>query len=324
MKIKTKRKLLIIDDEKELLESLKLFLSGYNFDVNTFSNIDQAIASITHNNYDLILTDIEMPIKSGIHFVEIVTEGLGVTVPILFMTGKVNVEYLTEAIRLGVADFIAKPIQPNQLLEIINHQINRSKTKLLGFELDHATINFQKSYKFYSEEYFTNSIVRYLFTEIIKNISLSAYKKNELYLVLEEVISNAFFHGLWKLTEHERNLNREALLEIIFDRQEMVNVSNLADSDFVYVEVGYKQANEMLYITVKDSGKGFNFKKYIQTIENAIDFKSLTGRGLFLINTLCEKMSFSDEGSRIDLEINTKSGNEKTKLSNNKSNEAVI
>ena len=304
MILKNASKLLIIDDERELLDSLKLSLERYNFTVTICSNTKQALEEIRKEQFDLVLIDIEMPITSGLDFITTLKKSFDVSIPIVIMSGKPKTEYLTEAIRLEVADFISKPINTSELIDAIITQIRKSKRKSLGYELSSSLSSFTKTFIFYSDDFFHNSISYFLHADIIRNFDISLIKKNELFLILDEVIANAFIHGLWNLSPKERNLEKEAL----------INLAKLKSNEFkkqknrpcVAVKITRKKHN-MIQIITKDSGKGFNYTKYLSEKNNKItDLNSSTGRGLALIATLSEKVAFNDDGSQIKILFKTK------------------
>ena len=300
MNSKLVRNLLIIDDEKDLLESLKLFLESSGFDVTTCLTVDQATNALKHKDFDLVLTDIEMPIQTGLDFIEIQFEVYGLTTPVIVMSGKANMVYLTEALRLGVSDFVTKPIQPNLLLDIIRNRIKKNKRKNLDFDLDHSLMNFNKSFIFYPEDYIYNSVVGYLFSEIQKNIKLNPYKKNEVYLILEEAISNAFLHGIWQLTLEERLSDKETLEKTLLQRELEANDSIKRG---VFVEFLFNRVTEKMTMIIKDTGAGFNYEQFLAQIDSTMESRQFSGRGIFLMYTLSEKLLYHDGGSKIEIII---------------------
>ena len=309
MNSKHVRNLLIIDDEKDLLESLKLFLESSGFSVTTCLTVDQATNALKHKDFDLVITDIEMPIQTGLDFIEVQFEVYGLTTPVIVMSGKANMGYLTEALRLGVSDFVTKPIQPNLLLDIIRSRIKKNKRKNLDFDLENSQMTFNKSFVFYPSDYIYNSIVGYLFAEIQKNIKLNPYKKNEVYLVLEEAISNAFLHGIWQLTPEERLSDRETLEKVLQKKEEEAKNKKKRG---VFVEFNFSRVTEKMTILVKDTGEGFNYDQFLSQIDSAMESRKLSGRGIFLIHTLSEKLIYHDGGSKIEIIIDVSNKNEKT------------
>jgi DNA-binding response OmpR family regulator len=297
-------KLLIVDDTRELLESLKDILEQFGFVITLCNNVDIAVNAIKKDFYDLVLTDIEMPVKTGLDLIKILREGLDLSIPIIIMTGRATTEYLAEAIKVGASDFIPKPINTKALLQIINNQITKAKRLKLDFNLTHSLQTFKKTYTFQPKEFLENSIVEFLNTEIKKNFELNAVKRNEIYLILEEMITNAFVHGLWSLSKQERQLDKPAQYKIINEKQ-----NNTLENTFVNVCFEFKKESKELIIIVKDSGKGFDFKRLFEkNFNNLLDSTIPTGRGLFLIKTLTKSLTFYDNGTKLKAVIDLNNG----------------
>lgn len=112
-----KYKLLIAEDDTLLLRTIGFFLEKKGYEVLLVSEGKEAIASIREQNFDLIITDLNMPFASGMEIISIVRNELKRDTPIIMLTsvGVENTEL--EAFKTGVNEFIAKPFSP-QVLEI--------------------------------------------------------------------------------------------------------------------------------------------------------------------------------------------------------------
>jgi len=295
MTIAAKHKLLIIDDEVELLHSLKLSFERENFYVRTCSNVPLALDTIKKEPFDLILTDIEMPIKSGLDFIATLQKSYDISIPIIIMSGKTKIDYLTAAIKLGVVDFISKPINPVELKKVLAMQIYKNKQRRKDFDLKHTIESFSKTFTFTPDDYFHNSISNFLHVEVQKNLNVNLSTNNEIFLILDEAISNAFLHGVWNLSNEERILNKETLIEL-------TKTKKLKKKPVVKVTIEYLKAKNMLRFTVKDTGVGFDYDKYLGMSDVVlINHEASTGRGLSFITALSEKVAFHDGGSMIEI-----------------------
>ena len=119
-----KKKLLVVDDEREFSESLRLYLEMEDFDVDVVNNPDKAIDLVKENQYNLIISDILMPEMDG-YQLRRALRSIEATkkVPIIFLTAKeADVESLKE-IHDGATSFIMKPFEHTLLLEEIKHLI---------------------------------------------------------------------------------------------------------------------------------------------------------------------------------------------------------
>ncbi|MBO8130564.1 MAG: response regulator [Candidatus Marinimicrobia bacterium] len=112
-------KVLIIDDEKLILDQLKFFLSekGYNVEVTDDSKV--AMSMIEEKNFDIILTDLVMPHFTGMDIVKKLKD-LNKDSQVIIITGFATTDSAIEAIKYGVYDYIRKPFNLKELLVVLN------------------------------------------------------------------------------------------------------------------------------------------------------------------------------------------------------------
>lgn len=120
-------KVLVVDDEPDIVEILSYNLKKENYIVFTANSGVEAIASTEKNHPDLIIMDIRMPGISGIEACRIIKhDDLIKDIPILFLTADSD-EYTTmNAIDAGGDHFITKPIRPAILLGMIKELIQKA------------------------------------------------------------------------------------------------------------------------------------------------------------------------------------------------------
>ncbi len=103
-------KILIIDDEQQLRRVIELHLAKEGNKVVTCANGQEGLRRIEDENFDLIVTDLQMPKMGGIELLEALRES-GNETPIMIMTAFGSVETAVEAMKLGAADYLTKPLQ---------------------------------------------------------------------------------------------------------------------------------------------------------------------------------------------------------------------
>jgi len=113
-------RIILAEDNDILRKSLSFFLESKGFDVDQFSDGKDALEAIEKNNYDLILTDINMPGISGMEITQYVRETINSDVPIIILTSSGVEQTELDSFDLGANEFIAKPISPAVLLVRIN------------------------------------------------------------------------------------------------------------------------------------------------------------------------------------------------------------
>ena len=110
------RKILLVDDEVDILEFLKYNLELENFEVMVSPNGKDALKKISQNP-DLIVLDIMMPEMDGFElYQKIKSEKHSQDIPIIFLTAKSGETDEIKGLNLGASDYIQKPISPKKLI----------------------------------------------------------------------------------------------------------------------------------------------------------------------------------------------------------------
>jgi len=120
-----KSKILVIDDEKRMCDSIKVLLSNIGYDVDTAENGRLGIEKLESNKYDLVITDLMMPELDGFAVMKYIKENCKNTL-VIVITGYASVESAVRAIRSGAYDYILKPFD----FEIIKISVERAWDKL--------------------------------------------------------------------------------------------------------------------------------------------------------------------------------------------------
>lgn len=118
-------KILVIDDEKSIRNTLKEVLEYEKFSVDLAIDGIEGIELAKSNDYDIILCDIKMPGMDGIEVLEEISK-LGKEAQVIMISGHGNVENAVEAIKKGAYDFIEKPLDLNRILITIRNAVDKS------------------------------------------------------------------------------------------------------------------------------------------------------------------------------------------------------
>lgn len=120
-----KSKILVIDDEKRMCDSIKVLLSNIGYEVDTAENGRTGIDRLKSNQYGLVITDLMMPELDGFAVMKYIKENCSNTL-VIVITGYASVESAVRAIRSGAYDYILKPFD----FEIIKISVERAWDKL--------------------------------------------------------------------------------------------------------------------------------------------------------------------------------------------------
>lgn len=132
------RKILIADDEPDILEILKYNLTAEGYEVITAKDGDEALDKARRTQPDLIVLDVMMPKKTGVEVCQILRaqpafkESL-----IIFLTAVNDESTQVKGLETGADDYISKPVSPRVLLSRINalfRRVNKTNTGILKIE----------------------------------------------------------------------------------------------------------------------------------------------------------------------------------------------
>ncbi len=119
-------KILVVEDDKELNRTVCSFLNHSGYEATGCLNADNAFDAMYENVFDLIVSDIMMPGTDGFEFAKEVRD-MNADIPILFMTARDDIASKQRGFRIGVDDYMVKPIDLDELFLRIGALLRRAK-----------------------------------------------------------------------------------------------------------------------------------------------------------------------------------------------------
>jgi two-component system nitrogen regulation response regulator NtrX len=119
-------KILIIDDEKAIRNTLREILEYEGYQVEEAGNGEEGIQRIEAEDFDVVLCDVKMPKMDGMAVLSKVKE-IDEDLPVVMISGHGNVEMAVEATKKGAYDFIVKPPDLNKLLIAVRNSIDKKE-----------------------------------------------------------------------------------------------------------------------------------------------------------------------------------------------------
>lgn len=222
-----KQKVLIIDDDTDIVHYLKALLSPH-FSVTYKFDAESAYKTLKDTEPDLILCDVVMPGTGGYEFSRRVKDNLSYChIPIVLVTAKATVENQVEGLNSGADAYVTKPFDPSYLIALINSQLNNRKKiqSLLGSTT--KTEKIDKDILTPHDESFMSNLY-----ELMENeLSNSELNINRMTEVLK-ISRTKFYYKVKGLTGENPNvffktykLNRAA--EFLLEGK--LNISEIAD-----------------------------------------------------------------------------------------------
>jgi DNA-binding response OmpR family regulator len=121
---KERQRILVVDDDKEMLTILNRVLDLEGYDAVVVTDGDSALDTLKKISPDLVLLDVMMPGLDGFQTLDLIRERSNV--PIIMLTAKHDIESLQKALFLGADDFVSKPFSSRALAARIHAKLRRA------------------------------------------------------------------------------------------------------------------------------------------------------------------------------------------------------
>lgn len=211
--------ILIVDDEASLRNTFRIFLTREGYErVEAVASFKEAVAAVSDHMFDLIICDIVLESQSGIDLLKRFRQ-LGVACPVVMVTGYPHVDTASEAVRLGAFDYLAKPVEKEELL----------KTARLAIQHYHLEKEKKKA-EFARERY--RHFLETIFTSVSDAIisldrDLVVLKMNQAAYTLFQNFEPDLYEGSsLKVFENHRDLSRltEAALQALEEKTQLADL----------------------------------------------------------------------------------------------------
>ncbi|MCP4755972.1 MAG: response regulator [Proteobacteria bacterium] len=285
--------ILVIDDNFQVRKMLCSYLEKNNHHVEMAKDGKQGwdIIAAPGNSFDLIFADIKMPVMNGLELLEKIRKN-GYEVPVIIMTGYAVIELTLKAFKLGAYDFLTKPFEFETLLAALN-KIDSLRTDKLDL------INISQFYKA-SIQYDIPSRIQYIKSLIpaLQNhykpiCDLHFQDCHGIASCLFEAMQNAIIYGNLELDSQLKAESLEQFYTLVRQKE--------AEPEFgdKTVVVRAEFSSERLIFEIEDKGKGFDTNA-VSELDNPESLLP-TGRGIFIIKSYMDDVSWNDSGNRITM-----------------------
>jgi DNA-binding NtrC family response regulator len=122
----SKRKILIVDDELSVRQSLGEWFLEDGFEVETAEDGNVALQKMEHGPYDIVLVDLKMPGMDGIALQKRIRE-IDSRATVIILTAYASVDTAVEALKLGAFDYVTKPVDPDDLSNLVRNALRQQE-----------------------------------------------------------------------------------------------------------------------------------------------------------------------------------------------------
>ena len=235
---KSIRALLVEDNDDARLEEANM-LSGFFKVVDTAVNGQDGLVKYKCNDYDMVVSDIYMPVMSGVEMVKKIKD-IDKDMPIIIISAHDESEYLIDLINAGVDYFILKPLENQKVIDLLLHEcrkINNKKVATIEYLADVISHEIRNSLTI------INSNAQFCLKYYADNKDL----RESLNAVIDSVsFTNRFTEDLLSLSEKEYQLKLTQITDVI---KKSINLLN-TDLSHKHIKVYFRSATHipMTYI----------------------------------------------------------------------------
>ena len=290
--------ILVVDDSISIIKSLAKILELQGQQVATACNAIDALRMVENGRFDLAICDIEMPGMSGLSFLEKIKQSLDYAMDVILMTGYLESEYYIQAIRLGAADFIRKPIDAKELTASLQ-RVREKRSRLIGqSEFFYGLHGFEMQFFIDPARYVKTTLDKAFSFFFDVNLGLTHSQTNELLICIDEMIYNATIHGMLQLRKDQRHFDDEQIRTLVAKKKEGLQ----GRSGIILMTMKLDREQKTITISVEDEGDGFDFQAWMDKLELASEINlSSSGRGIVILKHFSDSISFEKNGSKVSI-----------------------
>ena len=112
--------IMVVDDEKEVLNEMEAWLGDQGYRVVTANNAEEGLQKLDLNSAHLVLLDINMPKKDGLAMLsDLKRNAKTAAIPVIMLTARVETSSILEAMEMKACDYMTKPFAEDELLRLI-------------------------------------------------------------------------------------------------------------------------------------------------------------------------------------------------------------
>lgn len=124
-----KERLLIIDDQKEMRQLLKVCIQHKGYEMIEAESGTEALEKIKNQKFDLVLLDIMMPNKDGFEVLKEIRADIDPKLPVIMLTALGETDKVVKGLQLGADDYVVKPFEPRELVARVESVLRRSSLR---------------------------------------------------------------------------------------------------------------------------------------------------------------------------------------------------
>lgn len=291
--------ILIVDDDELIVSLLTEYFTDLGYRVGIAYHAEEAIEKINNGNkFNLVLTDINLPGKSGLELLKIINETKS-DLPVILLTGLKTLDTALSALKSGAEDYITKPFDLISVRKVVEKTLKKRNRSIKKEKIYENAVAFKVHFRFTTRD-LNPGIISKEFAGILNKMQFAPEEEIIQYeLAFTETIINSIEHGNLELPSSIKSNNLLEMVEFEELREKRLKDRRYADRT---VTITFEVNRELFSFTCQDEGKGFEWRKYLNADHKLSDINSKPhGRGFMMIRHIIDEVYFNKQGNIITL-----------------------
>ena len=283
-------RLLIIDDNKDLLEFLRDFFRKNGFDVLLALTASDGIDKFKSFMPDVVITDMRLPDKPGNWVVKEV-KSVNKKTPVIIITGYSDHHLIVEAMENGATELLKKPFKQKDLKYLLSKI--EILLKRIHVDLSSRFVLWEKRhYRIPNDIHVVPNVVDYLFDRVDYLCENDSF----LRIGLQEVLINAIEHGNLEISYSDKQKMLDG-----GDYNQLLAVRATQDRyKEKYVDIKIFSTPQYLKVIVEDMGNGFDLSA-LPNLGDPENFFKESGKGILMAINAFDQVQYNDVGNAVTL-----------------------
>lgn len=287
-------RVLVVDDspiDRILAGNLLAQTGGWTVDYA--SDGQEALDVIHRRRPDLLVTDLQMPEMDGLELARAVRRDFP-DVSIILMTARGSEEIALQALQAGAASYVSKRALAQRLVETARRVLSARHDDLVQREVMRRLSARTEEFSLENDLDLLLPLSRYLQLSLAQLWGLDLSTRMQIGMAIEEALLNAMYHGNLEVDASLKETDDAAYLH---EAEEHRNVEPYCDRK---IEVDVRITPLAATYTIRDEGPGFDLST-LPTEAAAEDLDRPCGRGVMLMRTFMDEVTFNDQGNQVTL-----------------------
>ncbi len=294
-----KKKILVIDNSNEFSKELNTSLDSGKYKVQEANSIDQGVQELEQSRFSLIILNFTTPSSEQLEELDKIKKSSPL-VPLILATTKASNDFIAKALKKGIINIFNTPAVKNittyldSLMPIFDRLNNYSK------DIYPLTSSYEKTIVVKSKEKIIEYVPNFLLDDLVQ---MGYFNQNDFLAIstaMIEALANSLYHGNFEIGSEIRNVGNLSDQKLFKDA--VKQKENLIEYSQKELIINCYCDQKKIEISITDQGRGFDTSKHEKLDFNDLSkLTTFSGKGMFLMKSLMDKVFYNDLGNKITL-----------------------